>query len=98
MSYALSRSCSPTYAALIPTTGTSIENGATTPAGYRDISQVHRPDPRTVAITMVYASPSSAGSAEGVNAVARESATRAGPSKASERANIGSGGTAAAYA
>src|SRR5699024_9276980 len=42
-----------TNAALIPTTGTSIENGATTPAGLRDISQDQMPEPRIVAITTV---------------------------------------------
>ena len=37
----------------VPTTGTSIENGATTPAGCRASSQVQMPEPRTVPITTV---------------------------------------------
>jgi DNA-binding transcriptional LysR family regulator len=38
----------------MPATGTSIENGATTSAGWRLISTVHRPEPTTVAITTMY--------------------------------------------
>jgi len=37
----------------MPTTGTSIENGATVLDGYRVISIVHSPEPTTVAITTV---------------------------------------------
>ncbi|GAA1869033.1 hypothetical protein GCM10009813_32100 [Brevibacterium marinum] len=40
-------------AALMPTTGTSIENGPTTPAGLRDISHDQTPEPMIVAITAV---------------------------------------------
>ena len=40
-------------AALIPTTGTSMENGATTPAGCRVSSQTQIPDPTTVPRTTV---------------------------------------------
>lgn len=39
-------------------TGTSSENGATTPAGCREINQVQIPDPTKVAMTTVYTSPS----------------------------------------
>src|SRR5690606_17929526 len=44
----LGRSESTSHAAAIPTTGTSIENGATIPAGYRLSSAVQIPEPATV--------------------------------------------------
>ncbi len=47
--------CSPssTADALSPTTGTSIENGATTPAGCRAMSQVQTPEPASVPTSTV---------------------------------------------
>lgn len=41
------------HAADMPTTGTSIEKGATIPAGCRAISHVHTPEPTTVPMTTV---------------------------------------------
>ena len=37
----------------MPTTGTSIENGATVPAGWRASSQVQMPEPTTVPMSTV---------------------------------------------
>jgi hypothetical protein len=45
----LGRSFSTSQATVSPVTGTSIENGATTPAGWQPISQVQMPLPSTVA-------------------------------------------------
>jgi hypothetical protein len=50
-STALGRSPRTVAASAMPTTGTSSEYGATTPAGYRRISAVQTPDPTTVAST-----------------------------------------------
>jgi hypothetical protein len=44
----------------MPTTGTSIENGATMLDGCRAMSDVHTPDPTTVATTTVNSRPPSA--------------------------------------
>jgi len=77
----------------MPTTGTSIEKGATTPAGWRAISHDHTPDPATVPIRIVYAKPHNAGCASGWVMPASESPMRCGPSKISASASIGSTGT-----
>jgi hypothetical protein len=50
-STALGRSPSTAADSAMPTTGTSSEYGATTPAGWRRISNVQIPDPTTVAGT-----------------------------------------------
>ncbi|GAB3701506.1 hypothetical protein GCM10028815_08580 [Mariniluteicoccus flavus] len=80
-------------AVAMPTTGTSIENGATTPAGWRAISQVQMPEPTMVPSTMVYASPTHAGIAAGASEVARLCRMAVGPSNTNDRRNIGRGGT-----
>ena len=77
----------------MPTTGTSIENGATVLDGCRPIRVVHSPDPTSVATTTVNASPPSASRPRVLPSPWNDPAIRVGPSTTSDSASSGSGGT-----
>src|SRR4051794_1573895 len=89
----LGRSPSTSAARLIPTTGTSSEYGATTPAGLRRSNAVQMPAPTTVASTAMYATASNPGTPAGVNAARRASHPAPEPSTTQDAANSGTGGT-----
>jgi hypothetical protein len=78
----------------MPTTGTSMENGATTLDGWRLISEVQMPEPTSVATSTVKRRPATASTPSLLPSVLTDVATRVGPSSARETASIGTGGTA----
>ena len=77
----------------MPTTGTSIENGATVLDGCRPMSAVHSPVPTSVATTTVKSSPASASSPCVLPRPWNDPAIAAGPSTTSDSASSGRGGT-----